>query len=95
LSHYDLDANPEMAAKYRVDKAPVTVFAGRETDDPGSPILDYGIQFSGIPAGHEFSSLIQTLLLVSGRDSGLDENTRAFLKTLTKPIHLQVFVTPT
>jgi alkyl hydroperoxide reductase subunit AhpF len=67
------------------------VIAGRD----GEQILDYGIRYSGIPAGHEFSSLLNTLLLVSGRDSGLDSKTRQVLATLDKPIHLQVFVTPT
>jgi alkyl hydroperoxide reductase subunit AhpF len=33
--------------------------------------------------------------MVSRRDSGLDAKTREFLKNLDKPLHLQVFVTPT
>jgi protein-disulfide isomerase len=32
--------------------------------------------------------------MVSGRDSGLNEKTRQVLKNLTKPLVLQVFVTP-
>ncbi|MBP1700991.1 MAG: glutaredoxin-like protein, partial [Chloroflexi bacterium] len=47
------------------------------------------------PSGHEFSSLINTLVVVSNRDSGLDQQTRDFLSKLDKPVHLQVFVTPT
>ena len=34
-------------------------------------------------------------MIVSKRESGLDEKTREFLKNLTEPLHLQVFVTPT
>jgi alkyl hydroperoxide reductase subunit AhpF len=33
--------------------------------------------------------------LVSGRDSGLSQDVRNYLKNLDKPLHMQVFVTPT
>ncbi len=70
---------------------PGLVLAGRE----GEEIIDFGVRYAGIPAGHEFSSLIHDLVLVSGRDSGLDRKTRDFLGGLTQPVSLQVFVTPT
>ena len=58
-------------------------------------VKNLGIQFSGIPSGHEFSTLINDILIVSKRESELDAKTREFLKNLDKPLHLQVFVTPT
>ncbi|HSQ16551.1 MAG TPA: glutaredoxin, partial [Anaerolineales bacterium] len=58
-------------------------------------ITDYGIRYAGIPSGYEFSSLIQSLVLVSGRDSGLAPETRQALADLKQPVLLQVFVTPT
>ena len=91
LSVYDVQADEALARQYNVDKAPGIVIAGRD----GDQILDYGIRFAGIPSGHEFSSLIHDLILVSGRDSGLSQATRDFLSTLTQPVLLQVFVTPT
>ena len=91
LSVHDLDKEAGLAQQYQVDKVPGLVLAGRD----GDQILDYGVRFSGIPSGHEFSSLIHDLILVSGRDSGLTEQTREFLSKLEKPVHLQVFVTPT
>lgn len=91
ISIYDLDEDSALAEQYKVDKAPGLVIAGRD----GDQVLDYGIRYAGIPSGHEFSSLIHDLVLVSGRDSGLDQQTRDFLKGLDKPVHLQVFVTPT
>ena len=91
LSIYDLQADSMLAAEFNVDKAPAIVIAVKE----GEKILDLGIQFSGIPAGYEFSTLITDILLASKRDSGLSAETRDFLKSLSKPIHLQVFVTPT
>jgi len=91
LSVYDLDGDAAIAEQYRVDKAPGMVIAGRD----GDQILDFGIRYAGIPSGHEFSSLIHDFVLVSGRDSGLSEKTRNYLKSLKDPVHLQVFVTPT
>ena len=91
LSVYDIETDREVAQRYRVDKTPGLVIVGRDGED----LTDYGIRFAGIPAGHEFSSLIHDLLLVSSRDSGLSDQTRAYLKTLSTPVLLQVFVTPT
>lgn len=91
LEAYDLDDNAGIAEQYKVDKAPGIVIAGRD----GDQILDYGIRYAGIPSGHEFSSLVHDLVLVSGRQSGLNQRTRDFLAKLDKPVHLQVFVTPT
>jgi len=91
LSVNDLDLDADLARRYNVDKAPALVLAGRD----GDQIFDFGVRYAGIPAGHEFSSLIHDLVLVSGRDSGLSQPTRGFLKGLTSPVRLQVFVTPT
>ena len=91
LSIYDLDEDAATAKQYRVDKAPGIVIAGRD----GDQVLDFGIRYAGIPSGHEFSSLIHDFVLVSGRVSGLSEKSRSYLKNLDKPVHLQVFVTPT
>jgi glutaredoxin-like protein len=91
LTVYDLQGNAEIAAQFNVDKAPVIVIAAKD----GDQIINYGIQYAGIPSGHEFGVLINDILLVSGRDSGLSEAVRDFLKHLEKPLHLQVFVTPT
>jgi len=91
LSEYDIEDDAALARQYKVDKTPGLVFAGKD----GDQLVDYGVRMAGIPSGHEFTSLIHDLLLVSGRDSGLSENTRQVLSRLTKPVHMQVFVTPT
>jgi alkyl hydroperoxide reductase subunit AhpF len=91
LSVYDIEKDAALAQKHHVDKTPATVITARN----GSEIKDYGIRLFGIPSGHEFSSLVQDLILVSGRESGLDDLTKLFLNSLKSPLHLQVFVTPT
>jgi glutaredoxin-like protein len=91
LSSYDLQDHAELAQQYHVTMAPGLVLAARNQDQ----IVDYGIRYAGIPSGYEFSSLIQDLVLVSSRDSGLSQETRTALAELKHPVHLHVFVTPT
>jgi|PlaIllAssembly_1097288.scaffolds.fasta_scaffold89843_3 glutaredoxin-like protein len=91
LSVYDVQENQDVASKFNVTNAPGIVIAARD----GAEVTNLGIQFSGIPSGHEFSTLINDIVIVSKRVSGLNEKTREFLKNLDKPLHLQVFVTPT
>ena len=91
LSIYDLESDAAVAQRFKVDKAPSTVLAALD----GEKVTDLGIRFAGIPAGSEFTSLINGLVMVSNRDSGLSQATRDFLKGLTQPVFLQVFVTPT
>lgn len=91
MSVHDVEAEPELAKTYNVDKTPGLVIAAVE----GDRVTDFGVRMAGIPSGHEFTSLIQDLLLVSNRDSGLNAQTRAYLKDLDTPVTLQVFVTPT
>ena len=91
LSVYDIQEHADVAGKFNVTNAPGIVIAAKDNAE----VKNLGIQFSGIPSGHEFSTLINDIIIVSRRESGLDAKTREFLKNLDKPLHLQVFVTPT
>ncbi len=91
LEVFDLEDGAAQAKAYRVDMAPGIVIAGKD----GAEIVDFGVRYYGIPAGSEFTALIHDLLLVSKRDSGLSQDAREFLRQLTKPLNLRVFVTPT
>jgi len=91
LSVYDMQENADVARQFNVTNTPGIVIAAKDNAE----VKNLGIQFSGIPSGHEFSTLINDIVIVSKRESGLDEKTREFLKNLTEPLHLQVFVTPT
>lgn len=90
LNVYDIQENQNIARKYNVTNSPGIVIAAKD----GIEITDLGVQYSGIPSGHELSTLINDILIVSRRDSGLSEKTREFLKNLDQPLLLQVFVTP-
>lgn len=87
LEVYNFVTDKEKADQFGVDKIPATVVMGQEKD--------YGIRFYGIPAGYEFSALLETVIAVSRGQSSLKEETRQALKQIQTPIHLQVFVTPT
>ncbi len=91
LKAYDVDEQPELAAQYHVEHTPGIVMVSPD----GESFKDYGIRFTGIPAGHEFTSIIRDLLMISARDLGLSKDTKEYLASLDRPLHLQVFVTPT
>ncbi len=88
---FDVESDGEIAASYHVTEAPTLVIAAKE----GDQLVDYGVRFLGAPAGHEFTSLIHDLLMVSKRQSDLSDDARSFLAGLDQPVLLQVFVTPT
>jgi len=83
---YNLVIDKEKAEEYNVDKIPAIVVAGTK---------DYGVRYFGIPSGYEFTSLTEDIVAVSEGDSGLTEATRQAIAEITKPVHIQVFVTPT
>jgi len=95
LSVYDMEADVALARQFKVERTPGIVIAGKTINGDQTTFIDYGIRYSGIPAGHEFTSLVNDLVMVGSRNSGLSETTRQFLKRLDKPVHLAVFVTPT
>ena len=78
----------EAMAEYGVDKFPATLPLG-----PGD--RDYGMRFFGITGGQEFSSFLQTIMMVSTGQSGLDPQLEALVWNIDQPVHIQVFVTLT
>jgi alkyl hydroperoxide reductase subunit AhpF len=53
------------------------------------------VRYFGMPAGYEFSSLIEDLIDVSKGQTNLSEKTREILSQVDQDVHIQVFVTPT
>jgi glutaredoxin-like protein len=82
---YNFVNDKEVGGKFNIDKIPATVVMGEE---------DRGIRFYGIPSGYEFSSLLESIRMVSAGESGLGKTSKEILGQLKKPLHLQVFVTP-
>ena len=93
ISFEEIDAgsNKEAAEKYGVDKVPAIIpLKGTKEDN-----TYLGVRFFGIPAGYEFTSLLDSILTISSGTVGLSDDTQEYLKELDKDVHLQVFVTPT
>lgn len=88
LEVYDLVKDEAVARQYKVDKIPALVILGAEN-------MDYGIRISGIPSGYEFGSLIEDISLASMGKPNLKPKTMEALSKLKKPVHIQVYVTPT
>ncbi|MSQ22209.1 MAG: glutaredoxin [Dehalococcoidia bacterium] len=69
-----------------VDRIPAIVL----TKGAGS-----NVKFYGIPAGHEFTTVLDDIVTLSRGVSPLSLDTRKKLKRLKEDVHIQVFVTPT
>ncbi len=90
LEVLDFQADEARARELGVDKIPAIVLLAN-----GDAPEDHGVRLFGIPAGYEFSSLMEALRMVGTGDVKLADATREALARLTTPVHLQVFVTPT
>ncbi len=83
---HDFVADTELAKQFGVDKVPAMVIVGQK---------DYGIRLYGLPYGYEFQTLMSALGAVSQGKTDLSEETKAKLRALNVPVHIQVFVTLT
>jgi alkyl hydroperoxide reductase subunit AhpF len=81
----------EKAAQYGIDRVPAVAVVYDEAGER----RDSRIRFLGAPAGYEFVSLVQAVLLAGGRGLNLSEQSLAHLARVDKPVTMQVFTTPT
>lgn len=86
LDVLNLVLDKEKAAAYGVDRVPAIL-----VEAPG---LDR-IRYYGAPLGNELPTLLQAISMAATGQSGLSERSRAQLQTLSAPVSLQVFFTPT
>ena len=83
---YDFVRNGDENLKYNVKKIPAIAIVGKS---------DYGIRYYGVPAGYELMILIDTIIDVSKGRTSLPDAIKIKLAEIKKPVHLQVFVSPT
>ncbi len=84
---YNFVLDKEKAESLGIARIPAVAILGADKD--------HGIRFYGLPSGYEFGSLVDATLDVSSGDSGLLADTRQALQGLARPVHIQVFSTPT
>ncbi|MFH0849147.1 MAG: thioredoxin family protein, partial [archaeon] len=82
----DLEKDSDYARILGVNKTPVILIM-KNDDGPR-------IRFFGSPEGHELRVFVDDIIRVSKGESGLSDETKRLLKSINKPIHIQVFVTP-
>ena len=83
--NFILDADDR--AKYGVDKSPAIVVLSDGNDTR--------MRFFGAPTGYEFVPLVEAVLLAGTGNLELSDDTQKLLATVDKPMHIQVFSTPT
>ena len=76
----------DKAASYAIERVPAVVVEGAR---------DYGIRFFGVPAGYEFTNLIDGMIVASSGTPQLSADTIEKVRGLIEPVHIQVFTTPT
>ena len=89
ISHevHAFENSEELNRRYGVDKIPALVVTADGED--------LGIRFFGIPSGYEFVSLLDAIRTVSTGKHELSDDTVSKIEKLDRPVHIQVFVTPT
>jgi len=88
IEEVNLVLDRDRAAQYGIEHVPAIVLLkdGQDTR----------IRFLGAPAGYEFVSLVEAVILAGTDDSGLSPTTRTLVaRHVTGPLDIKVFVTPT
>ena len=77
----------EDRAKYGVDKAPAIVVLSNGQNTR--------MRLYGAPTGYEFVGLVEAIIVAGTGQVELEAQTLAWLAAVDKPMHIQVFSTPT
>jgi len=83
---HDFVKNGDEVMNYNIKKIPAIAIAGK---------INYGIMYYGVPAGYEIPVLIDTIIDVSKGRTSLSDAIKAKISEIKKPVHLQLFVSPT
>ena len=86
LQVLNLVLDREQAAELGVDRVPAVIL---------SSAAGNRIRYYGAPLGNELPTLHEAIRMAATGETGLGEQSRAQLKTLSRPVTLQVFFTPT
>jgi len=88
VEEVNLILDKERAAQFGIDRVP-SIALLRDGEDTR-------LRFLGAPAGYEFTSLIEAVVLAGTGESGLAPESRAVIaERVTGPVDIKVFVTPT
>jgi len=85
LEILNLVLDKERAAEYGVDRVPAVIITAPGCDR---------VRYYGAPLGGELPTLLEAIRMTVSGESGLSEPNRAKLRSLTTPVELKVFFTP-
>ena len=85
LKVYDMVHHDDEAMNYKINRAPATVIMDE---------TDYGIRFYGLTAGHEFSSLLSTIMMIS-TGTNINPQLGDLITSIGKPVNIKVMTTLT
>lgn len=88
LEVYNFQLDRNEVSKYKIDKIPATILLPESGIDPG-------VRFFGIPSGYEFMSVIEDIIDLSNGNHGFSDDILAEIKKIHRPVHIEVYVTPT
>jgi thioredoxin reductase (NADPH) len=77
------DADPAREQEFGIDLMPAVALA----DEEGHPL---GVQFHGVPAGHEINSFVLALYNASGPGQSIDEAVAVRIAALKTPVNIKV-----
>ncbi len=83
---YDFVKNGDEDLKYNIKRIPAIAIIGNK---------DYGIRYYGMPTGYEFPVIVDDIIDVSRGATSLPDSVKKRLSEIKKPVHLQIFVSPT
>lgn len=86
LETLNLVLDKDKATEYGVDRVPAVIIAA-----PGGD----RIRYYGAPLGNELPTLVEAIRMANTGETRLGDHSRRQLKTLSKPVRLHVFFTPT
>jgi len=86
IKEYSFEKNRDEVEKFKVKRGPTLVLMAEK---------DLGVKYYGIPAGYEFSSLVEDIVDIGNDTIAIDENILERVKLINKPVNIQVFVTHT
>ncbi|MCD4657372.1 MAG: hypothetical protein K8S87_07485 [Planctomycetes bacterium] len=88
IIEYDVNAEPDSKSKFNIEVVPAIVLTLEDNKD-------LGIRWYGIPAGHEFMTLIGAIIDVGTDKIDIPDWALEKIAEIGKPVDIKVFVTPT
>jgi glutaredoxin-like protein len=85
LRQHFFEEDKQAVAQYQVERIPAIVLHGGD---------GRWLKYYGLPGGHEFITLIETIVDISRGTSHLSDRIRKRLRKLSHDVRIQVFVTP-